>query len=51
MLTAPRYQIPESGGAWVALAVLPVAELWGVRASEPGLRQCLEHSFLPAYKC
>ena len=50
MLTVPKHQLPESGGVWVALAVLPVVGLCGVRASEPGLLLCLEHnSFLPAY--
>lgn len=49
MLTVPKHQIPESG-VWVALAVLPVVGLCGVRASEPGFLLCLEHnSFLPAY--
>lgn len=37
MPPAPRHQISAFGGAWAALAVLSVAGLCGVRASEPGL--------------
>lgn len=50
MPPAPRHQISAFGGAWAALAVLSVAGLCGVRASEPGLLGLWElNGFLPAY--